>query len=90
MGQADRRGPFAERKTKAIIRNNERKERFDKAFENAKTMKAILEKDLSVEEKQRRAHIRNTMLSFMAFAKQSGLTPKELKRRLKRDNKKSN
>lgn len=81
MGQADRRGTFAERKAKAIIRN---KKKVAKALEVAKQAEA----ELSAEEKQKRSHARIAMLSFMALGRRSGLSPKEFKRRVKRYNKK--
>ncbi len=82
MGQADRRGTFEERKEKAIIKR--------KAMVKA-TLKELETPDpeLSEEERRKRSHARIAMLSFAAFANRSGLSIKEVKRRLKRRNKKS-
>ncbi len=77
MGEASRRGTFAERKIKAIERN-----------EN--TVNAVLEKcekeefELTMEEKQKRSHAKRTILRFMTYARQSGLSMKEIRRGMKR------
>jgi hypothetical protein len=85
MGQADRRGTFQERKEKAIIRNGEREaERVTKALER----KEKKEEMLSLEEKSKRSRVRIAYMSFMAMANRSGLSLKEIRRRIQRRNKK--
>lgn len=81
MGEASRRGTFAERKAKAIERN---KEKMATALESLEKKEA----ELSPEERREQSHARMAMLSFMAFARRSGLSMKEVRRRVKRHNKK--
>lgn len=81
MSEASRRGTFKERKAKAVVRNKEK----------AVAMLETLEKkdaELTTEERQKQTHYRIAMLSFMAMSKRSGMSIKELKRGLRRHNKK--
>jgi predicted alpha/beta superfamily hydrolase len=85
MGQADRRGTFQERKEKAIIRNGKREaEREAKALEREEKKEA----ELTVEEKSKRSRDRIAYMSFMAMAKRSSFSFKEIRRRVLRYNKK--
>ena len=81
MGEASRRGGFSERKEQAVNRN---KEKMIKSMEDAERADALL----TPEERKARAKARLSMLSFMAFAKRSGLSMKGAKRKLKRHIKK--
>lgn len=77
MGEASRRGTFHERKQTAVGRDKdriERNERIEKAHENAKIIKKILEEDISERER-----IRLKTMLFMNTAKRSGMSPKEFK-----------
>ncbi len=62
-------------------------------FEQRKAKAVIRNKEKMTRALERaekaKANLSNVMLSFMAFAKQSGLSVKEVTRRLKRHNKKS-
>ncbi len=82
MGEASRRGTFEQRKEKAVTKK--------KAMVKA-TLKELEseEADLAPEEKSKRSHARIAMLSFMAMARRTGLSAKELKRRVKRHSKRS-
>lgn len=86
MGQAKRRGTFDERKTKAVARN---KESAVVALEAMEKKEAETEAGLTQEERSKRTHERIAMLSFMSMAKCSGLSMKEVRRRVHRHNKKS-
>ena len=81
MGQADRRGTFEQRKAKAISRN---KERAVKALESMEKKEAETEAGLTQEERSNRAHQRIAMLSFLSMARRSGVSAKDMKRRIKR------
>lgn len=80
MGEASRRGTYEERKKLSVEKKKE-------------MVKAVLEeletpdKELSLEEKTERSKQRIRFTSFMAAVKQSGLSPKDFTRRLKRLNK---
>jgi hypothetical protein len=82
VGQAERRGTFEERRAKAIERNKEKA---------VKVLEAMEKKDaeLTTEERQIRTRDRIAMLSFLSMARHSGLSIKEVQRRVKRHNKKS-
>ena len=77
MGQASRRGTFEQRKEKSIERKKE-------------TAGVVLDNLGQVETKLSLKEIRQQMeiMLLVNSAKRLGLTPKELKRKLKRDNKK--
>jgi hypothetical protein len=82
MGEASRRGTFEERKAKAIIKR--------KAMVNT-TLKELETPDpeLTAEEKSKQSHARIAMLSFMSMASRAGFSGKEVRRRVKRYNKKA-
>ena len=81
MGEASRRGTFEQRKEKSIIKKKAMVKETLKELESP-------DPELTVEEKSKQSHARIAMLSFMALAKSSGLSPKEVKRRVIRHNKK--
>lgn len=81
MGEASRRGTYEQRKTKAVIRNKERINTTLEVFEKK-------DANLTLEERNQRTKARLSILSFMAYAKQSGVSLKEFRRRLRRNNKK--
>jgi hypothetical protein len=83
MGEASRRGSFNDRREQAVTRN---KERMIKSMEDAEKA----DKDLTKEERDAKTKARLSMLSFMAFMKRSGLSMKEVKRAVKRKNKRFN
>jgi hypothetical protein len=82
MSESSRRGTFEERKTKAIARNKER------AVEVLETLEKK-DAELTTEERQERTRSRIAMIAFMAAAKRSGISMKEIKRNMKRKSKKS-
>lgn len=81
MGQADRRGTFQERKEQAIIKR--------KAMVKA-TLKELESPDpeTSEEERRKQSHAKIAMMSFATMLNRSGLSMKEVRRRVKRYNKK--
>lgn len=85
MGQANRRGTFEERKAKAIIRNEARDRAIVVELEKARVKK---EEGVTREEKDVQLKNKIALLSFMSYGKRLGLSPKELKRKIKRHNKK--
>lgn len=81
MGEASRRGTFEQRKEKSIIKKKAMVKETLKELESP-------DSELTPEEKSKRSHARIAMLSFMALARSSGLSPKEMKRRIQRHTKK--
>ncbi len=85
MGQANRRGTFEERKAKAVIRN---KASVRAAVEGLEKQRAIKEAGLTPEEKSDQLRNKIALMSFMSFGQMLGFSPKELKRKMIRHNKK--
>jgi hypothetical protein len=81
MGEASRRGTFEQRKEKSIARKKEKIEVILNELEND-------DKELSQEEVIEQDKKRHAIMALINFAKRNGWSAKELKRRMKRQNKK--
>lgn len=81
MGEATRRGTFAERKADSI---RKKKEMVRNTLRQLETPDPVV----SEVDRQKIAHAKIAMLAYMAHGRRIGLSAKEIKRRLKKNNKK--